>query len=202
VPASRADIEAEIAEADEPRARGDRESRADVAAAILRWLIGDDDRIPVRGENRGELVGGSGDVVRTRELIANVLALAAEGHCRAAARGSDVAASLEDRQRAQQEADYLDGVATTLTWVFGQRPEPPITRGRSREATARKLKSELVHAEDVIEQAKSPWITDRPLSPSYGEGVKHSVAWLLGDLAIPPLNPAESRAIGPANELP
>jgi hypothetical protein len=60
VPPSRSDIEAEIMAADEKRLRGDRENRADAAATILRWLIGDDDRVPVRGENPGELVGGFG----------------------------------------------------------------------------------------------------------------------------------------------
>lgn len=57
---------------------GARENRADAAATVLRWLIGDDDRVPVRCENPGELVGGFGDVVHSREQIAAVLAFATQ----------------------------------------------------------------------------------------------------------------------------
>ena len=72
VPPSRTEIEAEIGTADERRLRGDRENRADAAAIILRWLIGADDHVPVRCENPGELVGGFGDVIRSREQIAEI----------------------------------------------------------------------------------------------------------------------------------
>src|ERR1022692_3489516 len=114
VPPSRSDIEAEITAADERRHRGDLKDRADAAATILRWLIGDDDRIPVAGENTGELVGGFGDVVRSQHQIARVLALAMEGQRQAAARGRDTSADADDRRFAQQDADYLDGVMAML----------------------------------------------------------------------------------------
>ena len=110
VPPSRSKIESEIAAADERRLRGDRENRADAAATILRWLIGDDDHIPVRGEDPGELVGGFGDVVRTPEQIADVLALA-EGQRRAQARKRDAGTDLDDRSFARQDADYW-----TVSW--------------------------------------------------------------------------------------
>jgi hypothetical protein len=189
VPPSRSDIEAEIKVADERRASGDRDNRADAAAAILRWLIGDDDHVPIRGQNRGELVGGFGDVVRTPEQIAEVLALAEDSRRQAAVSMCDLVAQPEDRQFAQQRVNYLDGVAVTLAWVLGQRAGAPITRTRSGELTTRDLKAERVHAEDVIEQAKSTWITDRPLSPWFGEGVKCSISWLLGDSSILPVHP-------------
>jgi hypothetical protein len=96
-PPSRPDVEAEITVADERRYRGDQDKRADAAATILRWLIGDDDHVPVRGENRGELVGGFGDVVRSPEQIAATLALAAVGLLRAAAQGRDIDAGADDR---------------------------------------------------------------------------------------------------------
>ena len=131
VPPSRADIEAEIAEADERRLRGDRDNRADGAASVLRWLIGADDRVPVRGQNRGELVGGFGDVVRSPDQIALVLDQARQ------------------RRRVQpQAADYLDGVIATLEWVLGRRPHAPISGQRSWPVTTRHLKHERLHAED------------------------------------------------------
>jgi hypothetical protein len=202
VPPSRSDIEAEIAEADERRLRGDRENRADAAATILRWLIGHDDHVPVRGENRGELVGGFGDVVRSPEQIAGVLAVAVEGQGRAAAKSRDVNADPDDRQFARQDADYLDGVVATLAWVLGERPETPITRMHLRELTTRDLKAERVHAEDVIEQARHPWMADRLPPPWFGEGVKFTITWLLGDLTVPPVDPAGRGPCGRGSELP
>jgi hypothetical protein len=98
VPPSRSDIEAEITEADERRFRGDHENRADSAATILRWLIGDDDQVPVRGENRGELAGGFGDVVRSATQIASILALARDRQQRAGATGRDLDADPADRR--------------------------------------------------------------------------------------------------------
>jgi hypothetical protein len=188
VPPSRSDIEAEITEADERRFRGDRENRADGAATILRWLIGDDDHVPVRGENRGELVGGFGDVVRSPAQIASILALAHGRQQCPSVRCRDLYAGPADRRFAQQDARYLDGVAVTLAWVLGDRPDAPITHSRPRELTTRDLKVERLHAEDVIEQAAMPWMADRVPSGPYGEGVKLSVSWLLGDSIRPPLD--------------
>ena len=59
VPPSRSDIEAEITAADERRLRGDQENRADAAATILRWLIGDDDHVPVEARIRASWSAGS-----------------------------------------------------------------------------------------------------------------------------------------------
>jgi len=130
VPPSRPDIEAEITAADERLFRGDQENRADAAAIILRWLIGDDDHVPVEAENPGELVGGFGDVVRSPEQIAGILALAAEGVQRAAARSRGLDAGADARAFARQDADYLDGVLATPAWVLGERASSP-TRART-----------------------------------------------------------------------
>jgi hypothetical protein len=190
VPPRRSDIEAEIAAADERCVRGDQDNRADAAATILRWLIGDDDHVPVRGENRGELVGGFGDIVRSQEEIVGVLALATEGQRRVPATGRDANADPADRQMVRQDADYLDGVVATLAWVLGERPESPITGIHPRELTTRDLKAERVHAEDIIEQARHPWMADRLPRPWYGEGVTLTITWLLGDSTSAPVDSA------------
>jgi hypothetical protein len=188
VPPSRADIDAEIAVAEQRRCGGG-ENSAGEAAIILRWLIGDDDGVPVLAGNPGELVGGWGDIVRSPSQIATILALAAEGQRRAAAESRDISAAPEDRRFAQQDADYLHGVTATLAWVLGRRPDAPITAARPREVTTRDLKTERVHAEDVIEQARYPWMADHLPPPSYGEGVKLTITWLLGDSTAPPIDP-------------
>jgi hypothetical protein len=197
VPPGHADIEAEIAVADERRLRGDRQNRADAAALILRWLIGDDEGVPVLADNPGELVGGWGDIVRSPSHIADILALAAQGQRQAAAESRNIYATPEDRQYVQQDADYLDGVAATLAWVLGQRTNAPITAARPREITTRDLKTERVHAEDVIEQARYPWMADRLPPFWYGEGVKLTITWLLGDTTAPPVDPAGRGTHGP-----
>lgn len=187
IPPSRADIEAEIAAADDQRLRGDREHRADAAATILRWLIGDDDRVPVRCENPGELVDGFGDIVRSHGQIADVLASAIDDQRQAATFGRDVTADPDQRHRASHDADYLNGVAATLAWVLGEAGSP-ITR-RQCQATTREIKTERLHAQDLIDQAASPWTAERLPSPGYGAGVKSAISWLLGDLTTPPTDP-------------
>ena len=186
VPPSRSEIEAQIAVADERRLRGDREDRADAAATILRWLIGEDDHVPVRGTNLGALVGGFGDIVRTRPQIANVLAATTEGHRQAVAKGRPSSVSPAHRQLAQRDAEYRIGVTATLEWVIGQRAGAPITSQRRGVLTATELKAERLHAEDVIKQAGQPWACDLP-HREYGEGVRSTINWLLGDSAIPPV---------------
>jgi len=187
LPPSRSEIETEIMVADERRLRGDRENRADAAAAILRWLIGDDDHVPVRGTNLGALVGGFGDIVRSREQIANVLAATTEGHRQAVATGWRSSVGPAGRQLAQRDAEYRIGVTATLEWVVGQRAGAPITSQRRGVLTATELKAERLHAEDVIEQAGQPWAGGLPRR-EYGEGVKSTINWLLGDSAISPVN--------------
>jgi hypothetical protein len=182
VPPGRADIEAEIKAADERRLRGDHENRADAAATILRWLIGDDDHVPIRCDNPGDLVGGFGAIIRPRDQIAALLAEVTQNqHC-AAALSSDPDASPDQRQRAGQDADYSSGVAATLSWVLGQS-ESPITR-RQAEPTSSNLKTERLHAEDLA-QAAASWLADRALSPQYGEAVQSTLTWLLGDSRRP-----------------
>jgi hypothetical protein len=183
IPPTRSDIDSEITAADDRRQCGDRENRADAAATILRWLIGDDDHVPVRGQNRGELVGGFGDVVHSPHQIATVLAAAIGSRQRAATDAQDVNGASEDRRLAQRDAEYLDGVVATLAWVLGQQAESPITRARMGELATSDLKAERVHADDVIEQVRHPWMSDRLPPSTYGEGVKLTITWLLGDQA-------------------
>ena len=119
----------------EQRLRGDRDNRADGAASVLRWLIGADDRVPVRGQNRGELVGGYDDVVWAMEQIAQL---------RDEAR--------QRRQARPQVTDYLDGVIVTLEWVLGERSRALASGQRCWPVTAHELKQERVHAEDLADE--------------------------------------------------
>jgi len=183
------DIETEIAEADRRRLTGSRENRADAAATILRWIIGHDDHVPVGGPDKGSLVGGFGDVVRSRRYIAGVLALATAGQRSGGRTSMDTHDEAESQRFASNYAHYLQGVAATLAWVLGDCDETPISRAQGCELTTKVLKMERVHAEDLIDQAIHPWeVDDRP-RPEYGEGVQRSIDWLLGDIHVPPTAP-------------
>jgi hypothetical protein len=201
-PPSRDDIDAEIAVADDRRLREGTENWADDAATILRWLIGDDDHVPVQGDSPGELVGGFGDVVRSAGQIAGILAVTRQGQQQAAARARNLYASSDDRRFAGQDADYLGGVAATLGWVLGDQAEAPVTRTQHPKLTTRDLKRERLHAEDVMEQARYPWMADRLPPRWYGEGVKLTITWLLGDTTAPPVDPAGRGPNDPGSDLP
>jgi hypothetical protein len=90
----------------------------------------------------------------------------------------------------------------TLAWILRERAESPITRAHSRELTTRDLKVERVHAQDVIEQARYPWMADRMPPLWYGEGVKFTITWLLGDWTAPPVDPAGRGPYGQDSEQP
>lgn len=189
-PPSRDEIEAEITEADQRRLHGTREGRADAAATVLRWLLGTDDHVPVRCTNPGELVGGFGDIVRSPEQMADLVVLARAAQQAAAARSLDVGAAPGEREHARQEADYLDGTLMTLAWVYGERPETPVSHAQA-ELTSRTLKRERLHAEDAIQQGADQPAAGRP-SRFYGEGAQSTISWLLGDSTVPPYPFAES----------
>lgn len=185
-PPGRSEIEAEITEAEQRRVLGTREGRADAAATVLRWLIGLDDHVPVRCTNPGELVGGFGDLVRSQDQVADLVALTGPAQRAAAAKSLDTGAPPGDREHARQEADYLDGVLVTLAWASGERTESPVSHGQA-VVTSRTMKQERLHAEDLIEHGGDRHNVSRFPTGSYGEGVKATITWLLGDTTAPPI---------------
>ncbi len=141
LPPSRADIEAEIAEADERRLNGDRENR----------------------------VGGFGGVVRSRDQVAEMIALL--GNC---VRGSDEAGAGD----LVRDGDCRDGVIATLNWVLSRTTEAPIRQAPVPRPTTGDLKAERLHAQDVIGRTDT---SARHISAGYGLGVERAVDWLLGE---------------------
>lgn len=176
VPPSRSDVEAEIAVADERRLRADRENRADGAATVLRWLIGEDDHLPVRGPNRGKLVGGFGDVVRSRDQIAETLSQL--HRCRQAIIEGPATGG---RSIETDDADYLGGAIVTLAWVSGSTSTSPLSGTQTPSPTTHDLKTERIHADDVTEQRPELAFGSPSPSSRYALAVKHCVDWLLGD---------------------
>ena len=138
--------------------------------------------------NPGELVGGFGDVVRSRKQIAESIAATAQAQREATALSPHTGAAAEavDRERARQEADYLAGVTVTFTWVRGEQAETPISQVKASAITSRVVKQERLHAEDVIEQVNDQFSVGSIPTRSFGEGVKATISWLLGDSSLPP----------------
>jgi len=179
-----------MAAADERRLRSGQEDRADGAAIILRWLAGADDHVPVRCASPGELVGGFGDVVRSHRQLADIAAQAAQARRAATAKSRDIEAHPGGRERARQEADYLDGAMAALAWVSGERTAAPISHGQHADGIAKALKRERIYAEDAIEQAGYRRPSGSLPSRWYGEGIKSTIAWLLGDTINTPIAPS------------
>jgi hypothetical protein len=186
MPPRLADIEAELAAADGHSLRDDPDGGVGDAAVILRWLIGADDHLPIPDKNRGDLVGGLGGVIRPMHQLAALLADTRGRHEMVFRQSRNLNASTESRLSAQQDADYFDGVTVTLAWVLSQPYETPVTRQRSADLTSRALKTERLHARDVIEQGDMPWLAGRVAPGWYGEGVKRTIDWLLGDTTSHP----------------
>jgi hypothetical protein len=133
-------------------------------------------------------------VIRTVRQRVSLVAVAREGRLRAIERSRDLSTDADSRLSAQQDADYLDadyltGVIATLAWAFGYETATPVTNHRSADVTTRALKAERLHAHDVIEQAANLWMADRLPSMYYGEGVKLTLDWLLGDTTAQPVTP-------------
>jgi hypothetical protein len=181
-PPTRQQIQAEITAADDRQLNGGHENRADAAATILRWLIGDDDHVPIRCDNPGELVGGFGDIVRSRQQILTVMENAVESRQAAVSLACDIHTGAGHRQEGQQQADHCDGVLATLGWVLGAR-SAPISRTHRRPLTSKDLKVERRHGEDLAQQAKHLWSRDQSPSSNFGKGVSQATAWLVGDPA-------------------
>ena len=186
VPPGRAEVLAEIAEADARRLDGRSEDRADGAAAVLRWLIGDDDHLPVRGPDRGALTGGFGEVVRSPDDIAQMIASPADPEFPVNRSGSGQEAGCPD---------YWRGVLTTANWILGRRVTAPLTGTRSPELTSHDLKTERLHAYDQVEQPGYSGHEDRQRSGEYATGVIRAIDWLLGGPA--PLRPGRQDLILP-----
>lgn len=176
---TRPQIQAEIAAADDRRLNGAREDRADATATILRWLIGDDNHVPIRCDNPGELVDGFGDIVRSRQQIHSLMEKAGESRQAAASLAGHHSSEADSRREAQQHVNYCDGVLATLGWVLGDR-KSPLTQMCRSALTSKDLKAERLYAEDVRWHAERLPTEDHYIS-GFGYGASVAITWLLGD---------------------
>jgi hypothetical protein len=167
---------------------------------VLAWLAGDTDRIPVDDDNRGRLIGGRSNYVRTDDIISEVHDQAVNG-----LKEFD----LPERMSASDarhpwrwdagwmNAAWLRGVRDLLAWVLGDCPSSPLCGRQVGLPVTQDLTHEAAAADSVVMQGRPGGPRVDPAAyppPQYGEGIQAAIRWLRGEATAPPVN---SNGCGP-----
>jgi hypothetical protein len=162
--------------------------------AVLAWLAGRTDQVPVDADNRGRFIGARGDYARTEEDMLRVRDDAMLGlkACDLPAAMSPAEARHPWRWTAGwMNAAWLRGVRDLLSWVLGDCPASPLG---SREVGVPAV-TDLAYEESavgrVVLQGRPGGLPVDPAAlppPQYGEGVLAAIAWLRGEATTPPVD--------------
>jgi hypothetical protein len=159
--------------------------------AILAWLVGGTDEIPVDDDNRGRLIGARGDYARTDDDIRQVL-----DHALLNLKAFDLPEPMSPSDAKHpwrwdatwMNAAWLRGVRDILTWVLGEIPTSPLCQSSVGLPTAHDLTFEESAADDVVLQGRPGGHPVDPTAyppPQYGEGIQHTISWLRGETTAP-----------------
>jgi hypothetical protein len=162
--------------------------------AILAWLAGGTDEIPVDADDRGGLIGARGDYVRTDDDIRQAL-----DHALLGLKAFDLPEPMSPSDArhpwrwnpAWMNAAWLRGVRDILTWVLGETPASPLCQRIIGLPTTYDLTYEEAAANDVVLQGRPG---GRPVDPTtyrppqYGEGIQATISWLRGETTAPPMD--------------
>jgi hypothetical protein len=162
--------------------------------AVLAWLVGGTDEIPVDDENRGRLIGARGDYARTDHDIRQAL-----DHALLGLKSFDVPESMSPSDTmhpwrwnvAWMNAAWLRGVRDILTWVLGETATSPICQRTVGLPTTYDLTYEEAAADDIVLQGRGGGHPVDPTAyppPQYGEGVQATISWLRGETTAPPMD--------------
>jgi len=196
-PPSRADILAE-ADAEPEGSRAPAGVPADFrdqlreTRAILGWLAGSTDEIPVDDDGRGRLVGARGGYARTDDQMREVRDNALLGL--KACDLPETMSAAEARHPWRWDAGWMNaawlrGVRDLLTWVLGERDASPLCDRAVGLPTTRDLTQEQAATDAVIMQGRpggAPVDPDAYPPPQYGEGILAAISWLRGQTTAPP----------------
>jgi hypothetical protein len=160
--------------------------------AVLAWLVGDTDEIPVDDDNRGRLIGARGDYARTDDDIRQTL-----DHALLGLKAFDLPEPMSPSDAAHpwrwnatwMNVAWLRGVCDTLSWVLGETPTSPLCQRTVALPTTHDLTYEESAAEDVVLQGRPGGLAVDPTAyppPQYGESVQATICWLRGETTIPP----------------
>ena len=161
---------------------------------ILRWLVGDSDKIPADCENRGQLIGARGDYAHTDREIRHVRELAQRGLD--ACELPDAIYPTNARSHWQQNpgrmnAAWLNGVRDLIDWVLGDRDVSPLSGRTLTKPLLQELDLEDEAAEEIAHQGRTRG-TPVEVSVSlrqYGEGAQAAIHWLRGETTAIPIRP-------------
>jgi hypothetical protein len=200
-PPSRADILAEAAAEPEgstapPGVPADFRDQLRETRAVLSWLAGASDEIPVDADGRGHLIGARADYARTDEDIRRL-----REHAQLGLKDSDLpeplpSAAARHPWRWRQDwmnASWLHGVADLLGWVLGESAASPLGRPVPGPPSRYELTCEAAAADDVVLQGRPGGLRvdpDRYPPPHYGEGLQAAVRWLRGEVTAAPVDAA------------
>jgi hypothetical protein len=163
-------------------------------AAILAWLVGGSDEIPVDDDNCGRLIGARGDYARTDDDIRQVL-----DHALLGLKTFDLPELMSPSaakhpwrwNAAWMNAAWLRGVRDVLTWILGETPTSPLRQRTVGLPTTYDLTYEEATAADIVLQGRPGGHPVDPAAyppPQYGEGVQAAICWLRGQTTAPPMD--------------
>jgi hypothetical protein len=162
--------------------------------AVLAWLAGGTDEIPVDDDNRGRLIGARGDYARTDDDIQQ-----ARDHALLGLKTGDLPATMSPSEARHpwrwdpdwMNAAWLRGVRDILTWVLGECDASPLCGRTVGLPTTYDLTYEEAAADRVVMQGRPGGIPVDPAAyppPQYGEGIHATISWLRGETTTPPVD--------------
>jgi hypothetical protein len=160
--------------------------------AVLTWLTGSTDEIPVDDDNRGRLIGARGDYARTDDDIRQTL-----DHTLLGLKAFDLPEPMSPSDGkspwcwnpAWMNAAWLRGVRDILTWVLGETPTSPLCHRTVGLPTTNDLTYEEAATDDIVLQGRPGGRHVDPAvypPPQYGEGIQATISWLRGEITAPP----------------
>jgi hypothetical protein len=196
-PPSREEILAEAAAEPEgstapPGVPSDFRDQLRETRAVLAWLAGGTDEMPVDDDNRGRLIGARDDYARTDDDIRQGL-----DHVLLGLKAFDLPETMSTSDAkhpwrwdpAWMNAAWLRGVRDILIWALGEIPASPLCQRTVGLPTTYDLTYEEAAADDVVLQGRPGGHPVDPRSyppPQYGEGVQAAISWLRGKATAPP----------------
>jgi hypothetical protein len=200
-PPSRAEILAEAAAEPEgstapPGVPADFRDQLRETRAVLSWLAGASDEIPVDDAGRGQLIGARDGYARTDEDICQLREQAQLGLKAVGLPEPLPAPAARHPWRWNQDwmnAAWLHGVADLLGWVLGESTASPLGRPVAGPPSRYELTCEAAAADEVVLQGRPGGRRvdpDRYPPPQYGEGLQAAVRWLRGEVTTAPVDAA------------
>jgi hypothetical protein len=168
--------------------------------AVLAWLAGGTDKVPLDDDNRGQFIGARGSYARTDDHILQVRDDAALG-----LKACDLPGAMspsEARHPWRWEAGWMNaawlrGVHDILAWVLGECPTSPLCARAVGLPAIYDLNYEEAAAGRVVLQGRPGGVSVEPGTyppPQYGEGILATISWLRGETTTAPV---DDRGYGP-----